>query len=341
MRRTVLAILVVTAAVAGPVRAAWAAPVAPVTDPDLASIGIRLVDAPADAGDDPRAQVHIIDHLSPGTVITRRIEVSSTSPAPMHAALYPAAANIADGSFLGAEGHTANDVSEWTSVSPSAVDVPAGGQAIATVTVTVPTDASAGEQYGVVWAEVRSAPSGAGGLVQVSRVGVRLYLSIGPGGAPAADFTIESLTAQRTADGSPTILASVRNTGGRALDLAGTLELTDGPGGVRAGPFPAVLGTTLAIGEAEPVTIHLDGDLPAGPWDATVTLRSGRIERTARATVTFPDSGSAPAVDATSPGSTSPAPALAAGAAVLMVAAAACFSLLRRRRIHLRLSVAA
>jgi hypothetical protein len=47
------------------------------------------------------------------------------------------------------------------------------------------------------------------------------------------------------------------------------------PGGLSAGPFPADLGTTLAIGAAEPITITLDRQLPDGPWDALVTLRSG------------------------------------------------------------------
>ena len=171
----------------------------------------------------------------------------------------------------------------------------------ATVTITVPRDAAPGEQYGVVWAEARSAPIAGGGVTQVSRVGIRLYLSVGPGGPPAADFTIDSLTAKRSPDGRPTVLASVHNTGGRALDMNGTLRLSAGPGGLSAGPFPATLGTTLAIGDTEPVTIALDKRLPAGPWDARITLRSGLLERSARATITFPDTGASPPVNTTSP----------------------------------------
>lgn len=60
------------------------------------------------------------------------------------------------------------------------------------------------------------------------------------------------------------------------------------------------LGVTLAIGDTEPVTIGLDNRLPAGPWDAEITLRSGLIERSARATITFPNAGAAaPAFPAT------------------------------------------
>lgn len=40
------------------------------------SIGIRLVDAPVDRADDPRAHSNIVDHLPPpGDVIERRVEV--------------------------------------------------------------------------------------------------------------------------------------------------------------------------------------------------------------------------------------------------------------------------
>ena len=75
--------------------------------------------------------------------------------------------------------------------------------------------------------------------------------------------------------------------------MSGTLQLTGGPGGLSAGPFPATLGTTLAIGTTEPVTIALDMRVPAGPWDALITLQSGLLQRTARATVIFPARGRA------------------------------------------------
>jgi hypothetical protein len=92
-------------------------------------------------------------------------------------------------------------------------------------------------------------PQTPGGLTQVSRVGIRLYLSIGPGGAPASNFDIVSMTADRDSTNSAMVQASIHNTGGRALDLSGALALSDGPGGLSAGPFPITLGTTLGIGQ--------------------------------------------------------------------------------------------
>jgi LPXTG-motif cell wall-anchored protein len=73
--------------------------------------------------------------------------------------------------------------------------------------------------------------------------------------------------------------------------MNGTLRLSAGPGGLSAGPFAANLGTSLAIGATEPITIMLDKRLPDGPWDALLTLRSGLLERSARATITFPATG--------------------------------------------------
>jgi hypothetical protein len=251
-------------------------------------IGVRLLDLPARASLDPRARIYIVDHVAPGTVIHRRIEISNTTASTASVVTYPAAASLGKGTFQGAAGHTRNELSTWTRVQPGVSRIPTGGRARAIVTIAVPRDASPGERYGAVWAEVRSPPPAAGGITQVNRVGVRMYLSVGPGGRPPADFTINSLTAKRSPDGRPTVIARVHNTGGRALDMSGTLKLRAGPGGLSAGPFPAKLGTTLAIGETEPVTIALDERVPAGPWEARVTLRSGLIVRSTHATITFP-----------------------------------------------------
>ena len=260
----------------------------------LGSIGLRLVDAPAVAGRDPRARIYIVDHLAPGTVIRRRIEVSNTATSTVRVALYAAAATIAKGSFVGSAARTPNDLSTWTSIAPDSIDVAARGTKMATVVIKVPTDAAPGEHYGAVWAEVSSSPSTEGGVTQVSRVGIRLYLSVGPGGPPAANFTIDSLTAKRTPGGLPVVVATVHNTGGRALDMNGTLRLLAGPGGLSAGPFPARLGTTLAIGDTEDVTIVLDKHVPAGSWDARVLLKSGLLERSAQAIITFPEPRATP-----------------------------------------------
>ena len=311
-------------ALAGPGPAARAA--------EGGGIGLRLLDMAPTAGNDPRARLYITDHLAPGTVIHRRVEVSNTTVAAATVGLYAAAAAIVDGSFLGAGGSTPNELSSWTSVVPASIRLPAGGKLTATVTVAVPRDAPPGEQYAVVWAEARTAPSTPGGVTQVNRVGIRLYLSVGPGGAPAANFRIDALTARRSPTGVPSIVAQVRNTGGRALDMAGTLSLKAGPGGLSAGPFPASLGVTLAIGKTEPVTIALDDQLPAGPWDAKITMRSGLVERSAQAIITFPKSGSGPAVKTSSVRPVWLYPGIGLGVVLLLGAAAVLYRRPQLRR---------
>ena len=296
----------------------------------VVGVGVRLLDEPSAAQDDPRAQVYIVDHLAPGTTIQRRIEVSNAGTADQHVVLYAAAATIEHGSFVGVAGHHANDLSSWSSVSPGNADVAASGTATVTVTIAVPGDAAPGEQYGVVWAETRSATAPESGVVEVSRVGIRLYVSIGPGGPPAADFSIDTLTAGRSHDGRPLVSALVHNTGGRALDMNGSLDLAAGPGGLRAGPFPATLGSTLGLGDTQPVTVHLDRELPAGPWDARVTLKSGLTERTATATITFPASGRADPV-AVDQSDSPPWVLFGAGVAILLLLLGIGWRLRRRR----------
>jgi hypothetical protein len=298
LTQCVLAILAFTALATACASAASASP-AP-TRPIAGSIGLRLLDVPSNEQNDPRARIYIVDHLAAGMVTTRQIEVSNTTSSNFHVLLYPAAATIANGSFLGSAGHTPDALSKWTSVSPSSADVPSGGNVTATVTIAVPSGTTSGERYAAVWAQVSSAPVAGSGITQVSRVGIRIYLSVGTGEAPASNFAITSLTAERSPAGQPIVLATVRNTGGLALDMSGSLRLLAGPGGLSAGPFPANLGTTLGIGDTEPVTIPLSRQLPAGPWDALITLQSGLTSHTAQATITFPKVGTAPPVRTTS-----------------------------------------
>jgi hypothetical protein len=309
---------------------ASAVPQSPASTATAGSIGIRLLDVPANEANDPRARLYIAEHVAPGAVIERRVEVSNTTTSTATVALYAAAATIERGSFIGDAGRTANDVSSWTSVTPAAPQIPAGGTATATVTITVPAVAASGEQYAVVWAEVRAAGSG---VTEVNRVGVRIYLSVGTGMAPAANFTIGSVTAERSPQGNPVVVASVHNIGGLALDMSGTLQLSAGPGGLSAGPFPAALGVTLAIGSTEPVTITLNQVVPPGPWLARITLQSGLTERSAQATITFPVIGTSTAVKMVAAHSRGSHRALIAATtiAVTLIVIAAALVLLRRR----------
>src|SRR3954469_18583405 len=264
---------------------------------DNGSIGIRLAEAPTARRSDPRARLYVVDHVKPGNTIRRKLEVSSSASTPQNIALYSAGADIKNGSFTPLPARTQNELSTWTKVDTPLVRLARGQHRTVEATIAVPANASSGERYAVIWAEV--AADAKSGVKEVNRVGIRVYLSVGPGGEPASDFTIDTLQANRLPDGQPVVYALVHNTGGRALDMSGSLRLTNGPGGLSAGPFAAKLGTTLGVKDTEPVTVLLDKALPAGPWNARIDLQSGLTKRAAQATITFPDaSGTTPAVSA-------------------------------------------
>jgi hypothetical protein len=295
------------------------------------SIGIRLIDIPESLVGDPRARLYVVDHLAPGTTISRRVEISNSTNAPIEVSAYASAATIDDGSFIGSQGRTANELSQWTTVAPEVHRIAANSISSAVVTVAVPIDAAPGEYYGVVWAETGSS---ADGVVLVNRVGIRMYISVGPGNPPAADFEISSFRASRLADGSPVVAATVVNTGGRALDISGSLTLTDGPGGLTAGPFDATLGVTLAIGSTEEVRVVLDPRVPDGPWTAEISLRSGLTERDGVAVIVFPTIGSSAPVtiETESSGDTLRLVAVAAVVVAFLLSVAALAMVLTRRQ---------
>jgi hypothetical protein len=263
------------------------------------TIGIKLLDAPESRRADPRAHAYIVDHVAPGATIKRRVEVINESSTPMHVNVYAAAATIAKGKFTFAPGRTPDELTGWTSLDTADLELPASGTARVRATIRVPRDAAAGERYGIIWAQTGTGTDRSHNLTMLGRVGVRMYIDVGPGGEPPSDFKIERLYVTRAPDGRGEVRARIHNTGGRAVDISGALSLFHGPGGLRAGPFSAKTGTTLAPGDRAETVIPLDARLPDGPWTVKLTLKSGLVERTGRATITFPTTfGNAGAVAA-------------------------------------------
>lgn len=301
-------------------------------------VGIRLLDIPASTKDDPRARTYIIDRLAPGSEISRRVMVENNTGSAQSVRLYSGAARIDGGSFIGDDAGSRNELTTWTTVARPQVDLPSGGSAEVLVTIKVPSDAAEGEQYGAVWAEVRSAAE-KGAVVQANRVGIRVYLSVGPGNGKPADFTITSLAPARDATGHPQLSALVTNTGGRALDATGELSLTAGPGGLSAGPFAVQQSITIAPSKAQNVTFNLPRELPNGPWTAQVRLKSGLLEHQASAVITFPDAGPGEVVAPVQADASEWLPWIAIAAAAVLAALTA--ALLVRRRRRLRLAAAA
>ncbi|GAA3428115.1 hypothetical protein GCM10018953_52980 [Streptosporangium nondiastaticum] len=276
-------------AVSGGLGAAAAAATDPPRPQAKGAIGIVLLEAPENRMDDPRARIFIVDHVNPGTTFSRRLQITNSSPRRQRVKLYAAAADIRQGRFTFAPGRTQNELTSWIKLNRPAVDVPPHGSSQVTATVRVPEPATKGEQYGVIWAQVSTGrPNARRNIALVNRVGIRVYLDVGPEGEPPSQFRIGEVVPHRLDDGRPSIAATVRNTGERAIDLSGQLTLSDGPSGIRAGPYQVPPGTTLAPDQTGRVTIPLGDRLPDGPWKFQLTLRSGRITHTVSGSLAFP-----------------------------------------------------
>jgi hypothetical protein len=257
--------------------------------PHPQTFGVRLVDVPAAEARDPRALRYIVDYLPTGSVIHRRILVVNNEDHTARFAVYPDAARIVRGLFIGDAGATPSELTKWVTVEHPALSLPARTSVMDMVTIKVPPGATRGEQYGVIWVQQEARARDGGGLAinEISRVGVRVYLAVGRGGAPPTSFAITSITGSRSSAGRPVIVARVDNTGQRAIDLAGSVSLSDGPGGTSAGPFPELKIMTLAPGQSADMMFDPSRGVPDGPWHATVTLSSGLASETASAVIRF------------------------------------------------------
>jgi hypothetical protein len=323
-----LLVLVLVAFVPGAGRALGQSPPPQPVDP---GIGIRLLEAPESRRDDPRARRYIIDHVNPGTSFSRNFEVTNGTDRDVVVNLYAAAATLKDGEFVPASGHTANELSGWMRIDPPTLSIAKGGRAQAKIIVAVPGDAANGERYAVALAELPP-PPGAGLVGLASRVGIRVYLSVGTGSEPGTDFALK--TFEPIIDGTrPGVSIHSCNTGGRAIDLGGSLTLSDGPGGISAGPFKSSQPSTVAPGDCEDLKILLDPKLPRGPWSATAALRSGTREKTAEAKITFPAPGQkGKAVPAHEKGTRQSPMVAGLGIAAVLAAGGLLYGFLRRRR---------
>jgi hypothetical protein len=287
--RRLIGVLLLALAAGTLVPAASAVAGANPAKPGLQRFGVRLVDVPVSDAHNPRGLRYIIDYLPAGAVIHRRILIMNQEKTKSHFTVYPDAAQITRGRFIGDAGHTRSELTTWVSIAHPFVTLRPHASVMDMVTIRVPRNPTRAEHYGVIWVQqVANARSARGfAIKEVSRVGIRIYLAVGRGGVPPTSFTITSIAGHRSPRGQAILTALARNTGGRAVDLYGTARLTGGPGGTSAGPFPVHQVITVAPGQADTVTFLPGRRLPSGPWRAAVTLISGFTRRTASATILF------------------------------------------------------
>jgi hypothetical protein len=253
-------------------------------------IGLKLPE-PAGAVPAPGLQsVYIVGDLRAGATVTRHVEIINSTASTQRVSVYPAAASMQAGSFAFATGRSANQLSSWTTVSNSLVVLAPDAATTDTVTIAVPAGASFGERYAVAWAQVSAPTTPTRSVHLESRVGIRIYLTVGSGGPAVEPFGVSKLTAARTTAGAPLIEASVLNEGGRTVHIAGHIELSDGPGGIGIGPLPVSSLLALPPGDAARISVHFEPGLPRGPWRAALSLSDGSTSHVRVTELVFPES---------------------------------------------------
>jgi hypothetical protein len=251
-------------------------------------IGVRLLANASNTSAGPLTPSYIVERLGPGSRVIRDVEISNTTHAFANIVIFPAAARFVENKFSFEPGRTEDSLSRWTKVAHRVLRLAPGAVAHDAVTINVPKRASFGERYAVIWAEVSAPSPTQGGVRLVNRVGIRMYISVGRGGLPAAEFTVGSLVAGRLANGDALIVAKVHNVGAAAIDIVGKLTLSQGPGDLSAGPFSVPLGTMLAPNHSVTERVALGDRIPRGPWRADLALSSDGTQRSSITMITFP-----------------------------------------------------
>lgn len=250
-----------------------AAPAVPVVAAGVSGsgIGIELTDAPG--------QADIIESPAPGTSITRHVRVHNKTGVAQAISVYAGPASIVNETFSVEPAGETNALTSWTTIDKPTVQLDNRQFEDVTVVITVPPDAPSATLYGAIWAAV-------GG----SRSGVRMDVTVGGNNGPAADFVITDLIPERRSDGTVAVLATLTNTGGRPIDITGTLRLSDGPGALFVNAVPAQP-TSLSAGATGTVlfVVSDSSSLPNGPWTAKARLKNGYFTHELREQITFPD----------------------------------------------------
>ncbi len=265
--------------------------------PNPGSIGIGLLDIPLSRVNDPRARMYIVDHVKPGTTIRRRVKVTNSSAHRHRIALYTTAASVLDNTFTPAAGRTPNELTSWTHLPTSSVDLAPWQVKRVPVTITVPRRASRGERYAAIFASLaathHSRRNPATKVVEINRIGIRIYLDIGRGGEPPTHFRIDGIALHHAPGHGhphgrwPYLSARVHNTGERALDMTGKLSLARVHGTTTVGPFQVQNGVTILPRHSGQVRAVLNEPLAAGRWLAHLDLSSGVVHRAVNKVITL------------------------------------------------------
>lgn len=220
----------------------------------------------------------VYDNVKPGSTLRSYVGVTNYSTIPATFAVYPADAdNTVTGGFdVLNQGQKSVGVGAWTKLDRSSVTIPAGLEDNIPFTIRVPANASPGDHFGGIVAQLSSSTANSKGqhFKFDRRVGVRIYLRVV--GPLHPSLTIKHLsvsyhgTVNPFGTGKATVKYTVANTGNVALAGRQTVTITSLFGTLATTRPHSIV--NLIPGQSQQVSATLDGIPPAGPIDAHVTL---------------------------------------------------------------------
>jgi hypothetical protein len=166
--------------------------------------GVAVVPAPTSKHAAGGGQSLDFGAVNPGATVTDDVLIRNVGDAPTKVQIYVADAGPAvnGGLAFALRTEVPKQIGAWSRLSVSTVEVPGRGSVPATLRITVPKVVQGGGYAGGIVAEQVVPPSTAGGLAQVYRFAMPVYLKV-PGGAPGAtpgrgrpDGTVELVDAK-------------------------------------------------------------------------------------------------------------------------------------------------
>ena len=184
-RRLIAAVVAALSAFAG--MAAAAPSPSPGAGSGAAPGGVSVVPVPSSPHMSGKGQRLDFGQLRPGQTARDEVLVRNIGDAAASVYLYAADATTALGGGLafGLRTDPRTTVGRWMTLSRSQLSVPPHGTVTVALTVTLPTSLQGGEYAGGVVAEQLSPPPSGGGVAQVYRFAMPVYLTV-PGGVPGS-----------------------------------------------------------------------------------------------------------------------------------------------------------
>jgi Bacterial protein of unknown function (DUF916) len=228
----------------------------------------------------------IYTNITAGSRLKSYVGVTNYSAFPVTFTIYAAdGVNTPNGGFdVLQAGKKSVGVGAWTTLAKSQVTVPAGLEENVPFVVKVPANATPGDHFGGIVAQVSTSSASSSGskFVLDRRVGTRIYLRVA--GKLHPSLSVEHVgiayrgTINPVASGTATVDYTVKNTGNVALaspqvvsvtSLFGTLATVDG--------HPII---NLLPGQSAHFVLVVKDIPPAGPITAHVTLVPGEPKGT-------------------------------------------------------------